>query len=180
MIIMSACLFRFCTISNKGNSLVLSKKIMKRLTLLFGSLLLHSLSFSQSAPKPQDFAKLNWLEGNWALTNAKAGHSGNEHWYKISSTELKGTGVNLKGRDTVFVEKFKLVVKGDAIYYVADVSENKQPVDFKLTEISETAFTCENPEHDFPKKIRYEKNGNSLKATISGDGKSIDYYFVKK
>jgi hypothetical protein len=39
--------------------------------------------------------------------------------------------------------KFKLVIKDNNIYYVADVPENKQPVDFKLIEISEMAFTCE-------------------------------------
>jgi hypothetical protein len=28
--------------------------------------------------------------------------------------------------------------------------------------------------------ISYQKDGNKIKATISGDGKSIDYLFKKK
>jgi hypothetical protein len=77
-------------------------------------------------------------------------------------------------------KKFKLVIKENNIYYVADVPENKQPVDFKLIEISENAFTCENPDHDFPKRIRYQENENTIKATISGNDKSFDYLFEKK
>ena len=150
---------------------------MARLTLLSGALLFYSSCFSQLSPTAVDFTKLAWLEGNWVLTNAKPGNSGSESWKKISSTELQGTGVNMKAQDTLFIEKLKLIVKENAIYYVADVPENKQPVDFKLTEVSENAFTCENPTHDFPKKIRYVNTGDSIKATISGDGKSIDYYF---
>ena len=68
-------------------------------------------------------------------------------------------GVTMKGKDTVFVEKFKLVIKHNNIYYTADVPQNKQVVDFKLTEISETAFTCENSEHDFPKRSGIKKTG---------------------
>jgi hypothetical protein len=63
---------------------------------------------------------------------------------------------------------------------VADVPENKEPVYFKLTTITDHSFTCENPQHDFPKTISYIKDGIKLKATISGNGKSIEYLFDRK
>jgi Domain of unknown function (DUF6265) len=153
---------------------------MKRSIVLLTALLCFGRNYSQPSSKLTDFKKLYWLEGTWVRTNIKPGHSGNERWVKISPTELQGTGVSMKGTDTAFVEKFKLVIKNNTIYYVADVPENKQPVDFKLTEISEKEFSCENPEHDFPKKIRYRKDGNIITATISGNGKSVDYLFEKK
>jgi Domain of unknown function (DUF6265) len=152
---------------------------MKRPIVLLTALLCFGTSFSQSL-KLTDFKKLGWLEGTWVRMNVRPGHSGSEQWIKVSPTELQGIGVTMKGRDTVFVEKFKLVIKDYTIYYIADVSENKRPVDFKLIEISEKEFTCENPEHDFPKRIRYQKDGNKIKATISGSGKSFDYLFEKK
>lgn len=127
-----------------------------------------------------DLKKLNWLEGTWERTDTKAGRSGHERWTKLSDTELQGIGVNMKGADTSFVEKIKVIVKDGNIFYVADVPENKQEVYFKFTEVSANGFVCENPTHDFPKKIAYVRDGNHLKATISGDGKSIDYLFVKK
>jgi hypothetical protein len=63
------------------------------------------------------------------------------------------------------------------IYFVSDVPEDKQPVYFAITEITETGFTCENPQHEFPKKIMYRKEGNQLKAIISGDGKAFTLLF---
>jgi hypothetical protein len=51
------------------------------------------------------------------------------------------------------MEMITVLIRDDAIYYVADVPQNQQPVYFKFTEITESGFACENPDHDFPKKI---------------------------
>jgi hypothetical protein len=152
---------------------------MKEICLLSFSIFCLSITKGQPGKIETDFKKLAWLEGSWNRTNAKSGQSGNEHWTKISETELSGLGLTMKDKDTVSVEKLKLMVKGANIYYVADVPENKEPVYFKLTEISEISFSCENAEHDFPKKIVYQKDGKNLKATILGNGKAIDYFFEK-
>ena len=86
----------------------------------------------------------------------------------------------MRGSDTLFVEKLRILIRENNVYYVADVPENQKLVYFKLTEISDKGFVCENPDHDFPKKVTYQLEGNQLKATISGDGKSVDYVFEKK
>src|SRR4051812_11087000 len=119
----------------------------------------------------KDFNKLLWLEGLWTRTNAKPGGMASESWKKGNGNEWIGIGVSLNGRDTSFVEKLKILVKGNSIYYVADVAENKEPVYFKFTELTNNGFVCENPAHDFPKRISYKKDGNNLKAVTSGDGK---------
>lgn len=123
--------------------------------------------------------QLKWLEGTWTRTNSKAGQSGIEMWKKMSSTELSGRGITMHGSDTAFVEKLGIVVRDGDLFYVADVPENQQPVYFRLTEIKQNSFTCENPKHDFPKKIAYILKGNKLHAIISGDGKSIEFFFEK-
>ena len=125
------------------------------------------------------FKNLEWLVGTWNRTNVKPGKSAHERWEKTNALELRGIGVSMQGKDTTFVEKITILIKDNNIYYVADVPENEKPVYFKLTEISNSGFVCENPEHDFPKKISYQLNGADLKAQISGDGKSIDYLFKK-
>ena len=154
---------------------------MKKSILIIFAMFCFGKSYCQASINPAtDLKKLEWLQGTWIRTNAKPGQSGNETWLRVSASELQGSAFTLKGQDTLFTEKLKLVVKGNNIYYVADVSENKGPVDFKFTGISENGFTCENPEHDFPKKISYQKEGNKLKATISGNGRSVDYLFEKK
>ena len=122
--------------------------------------------------------RVDWLVGTWTRTNAKPGRSGAEVWTKVNN-ELIGRGVNMKGADTAFVEKLKIVSKDGKLFYVADVPENDGEVWFEFTELTNKSFVCENPTHDFPKKISYALEGDQLKATISGGGKEIDYLFVR-
>lgn len=141
----------------------------------------HVLAAQSDSKKAMDkFGKLQWMLGTWTRTTNDPGQSGIERWQKISPGEFLGKGITMKGTDTLFVEKLQLIIKDDDIYYISDVPENPKPVPFKVTAINSKGFTCENPAHDFPKKISYQLNGKSLKATISGDGKEIDFFFVKK
>lgn len=126
----------------------------------------------------QDLKKLSWLEGTWNRTNVKPGRSGHERWV-LKGDMMQGWGVSMNGTDTSFVEKIKILWKNGELHYVADVPENQQPVYFKLTTVTDTGFVCENPEHDFPKAISYQREGTKLKATISGNGKAMDFYFEK-
>ena len=146
--------------------------------LLF-SLLLTASSLAYGQPTAKDIEKLAWLEGNWQRTNAKPGRSGVEQWKKLSATEWLGKGISLRGVDTVFVEKLKIVAKDNALFYVADVPQNKTEVYFQITTLTEKGFVCENEHHDFPKKMEYEYNGSVLKATISGNGQAMEFIFKK-
>ncbi len=128
----------------------------------------------------KQFSMLVWLTGEWTRTNAKPGRSGFETWKKHSETEYIGSGINMRGNDTTFVEKLRIILKDGVIYYVADVPQNNSAILFAATEISANSVTFENPQHDFPKKIVYRLDGSVLKATISGDGKAIDYLFTKR
>lgn len=127
-----------------------------------------------------NFENLEWLIGTWDLANAKPGTNNTESWSRISDSELSGYGVTVRGGDTIMIEKMKIMQKNHKMFYVADIKENKEPVFFELVEITENEFVCENPQHDFPKMIVYKKIDNMLKATISGNGKFIDYLFVKR
>ena len=124
--------------------------------------------------------QLDWLIGFWERANTKPGRSAHERWQKISDTTLIGWGVSLHESDTTFVEKLQVYLKDGALYYQADVSENPAPVPFAFTSISKTGFVCENPNHDFPKKIQYELKGDTLIATTSGNGKELIFRFKKR
>ena len=150
----------------------MTKKIA--LLILFGV----SCFFAKSQPV-SNVKELSWLEGNWKRINSKAGQSGVELWTKVSSTELKGRGITLQGSDTAFVEKIRIIVQDGSLYYIADVPENKKSVYFLFTDVKPNSFTCENPAHDFPKKIAYSLKDTKLTATISGNGKSTEYVFEK-
>jgi hypothetical protein len=140
-------------------------------------LLMHA-SNAQETNK-EKFKKLEWLTAKWIRTNSNAGYSGYETWRKVSNLKLSGKGVTLKGNEVVFTENLELIVKGSDIFYVVTLAGEKKPIYFKLTALNDNGFTCENPEHDFPTKITYKRSGNKVKAVISGNGKSVDYIFVR-
>ena len=150
-----------------------------KLLLIISLLLLMHISHAQKSNK-QKFKKLDWLTGKWIRTNSSAGQSGYETWNKVSDLKLSGKGITLKGKEVIFTEHLELIVKGNDIFYVVTVTGETKPVYFKLTAIADNGFTCENPKHDFPKKITYSRSGNRAKAVISGDGKSVDYNFVRE
>ena len=59
--------------------------------------------------------------------------------------------------------------RADGIYYVAHPKGQCPGTDFKLTRASATEAVFENPQHDFPKRIMYRKNGDdALNASIDG------------
>ncbi len=152
---------------------------MRLLVILF-LILIRLDAWAQQDTLPNLLTDVEWLVGTWERTNTKPGRSGYERWEKINDQELQGLGVSLNGGDTLFIEKLKIILRNDTLYYVADVPENNRLVYFRFTALREGGFTCENPSHDCPKKIMYHKQDQYLNARISGDGKVIDYFFVRR
>lgn len=120
-----------------------------------------------------------WLMGTWKRTDAPAGKSAFESWWKTTSGQWAGLGVTLQGQDTVFAEKLKLEMQAGKPYYMAEVSHNQEPTYFAVTFFAKNRLVGENPQHDFPKKIEYERKKNELIAVISGDGKAKQFRFVR-
>jgi len=149
----------------------------QKLFLLITIFFLATTSYGQETAA-QKFKKLSWLSGKWIRTNAKKGESGFETWAKTADNKLVGKGVTLKGKETIFVEHLEFIIRDNEIYYTVMLTGEKEPVYFKLTALTNNSFACENPQHDFPKKIAYKKTGDKVKAVISGGGQSIDYDFI--
>ncbi len=135
---------------------------------------------SQKLTAEKQLQQLTWLEGYWTRLDMKPGRTAHERWERTGEKSMRGWGVTLQEKDTVFVEKLQWVIKDDSLWYVADVTENKEPVWFKCTAVTPDGFTVENRAHDFPKMITYRKDGEKLLATISGNGRSMDFHFMRK
>lgn len=142
------------------------------------TLLLTNVALAQTFDRSGN--ELTWLEGVWERTNVKPGQSGVEIWAKVNSDTWIGRGVSMRGSDTMFVEKLKIVRSDGKMFYVADVPENKGEVLFQFTSMTEAGFVCENPSHDFPKKIVYDLKSGVLTATVSGNGTSFDVIFERR
>jgi hypothetical protein len=122
----------------------------------------------------------DWLIGTWKLKDKPS----YEIWQKVEDGSLIGRSFTIKNGDTVITERIQLKYINKAYHYIPDVAENNAPVEFKITSYNDRSFKAENPEHDFPKVIKYTivRKGDEqimLEASIEGNGKVIPYSFVK-
>jgi hypothetical protein len=130
------------------------------------------VSVSSMAQPKKDFG---WLIGTWQ----EEGKQAFEVW-KSDNEILSGESYKMKDGSKFVTEEIKLIKKGNDFYYVPDVAGPQGAIEFKVTSADKKSFTAENPEHDFPKKIRYEQvDETHLKATIGDANKKISYSFVK-
>lgn len=125
-------------------------------------------------------SSFDWLGGTWERVNGDAETTTLESWKSAENDFLHGHAFSLKGRDTVYQERISIEKIGSSYYYIADVSHNVEPIKFEIVEIHPDHFIAVNPKHDFPKKIAYFFRQDTMVATISGDGRVIDYVFQKR
>ena len=108
-----------------------------------------------------------WLIGTWEHTNHPDVLF--EHWRKQDDFTLKGMGYQVKGEDTVVLETIKISTSGDGLIYqpfVADQNDG-MGVKFAATTLEPDEMIFENPSHDFPQFIRYQRiDSASLVAEI--------------
>lgn len=124
--------------------------------------------------------KASWLLGEWEnQTKESAFH---ENWVKKNDSSFMAKSFVLVGKDTVFNEDVLLEQKKDSLFYIVSVKNqnNEKPVSFYLSESSANQLVFENPKHDFPTKIVYNKVTNdSILAEIFGkqEGKEVKESF---
>lgn len=78
-------------------------------------------------------------------------------------------------------EALRLLQLADAVFYVAKVAHNPYPVGFRLTECGDGLLVFENPQHDFPRRLRYERTTvDRMTVTVSdGGAQSFELRFVR-
>jgi hypothetical protein len=121
-----------------------------------------------------------WLIGTWK-SPASAAY---ERWEKAPDGEhLLGKAFLLEGPDTTVTETITLKHANGSFHYIPDVAGGQPPVDFRITTTNGHSFVAENPQHDFPKTIRYRlvrrEGRDILEAQIEGNGKVTAYTFEK-
>ena len=139
------------------------------------------LLMSSATTQTRTLADLSWIAGAWQ-TEQGAKRQSEEHWTTAAGATMMGMSRTVVGEKTVEFEYLRIEQRADGIYYVAHPKARCPATDFKLTRASATEAVFENPQHDFPKRIIYRKNGDdSLTASIDGgEGtKSMSFAFKK-
>ena len=137
-----------------------------------------TLFISCSGQSDMSIKEIAWMMGNWERTDLKPGKKGYEIW-SLENADMIGMGVSITGSDTTFVEKLSIELVNDVFYYVAEVPGNSEPTRFEVTDLRQNYLKCENPTHDFPKEIIYERDGERLTAIIADGQKRMSFAFRK-
>jgi uncharacterized protein YciI len=143
-------------------------KIILSATLIFLSNL---VSAQQSFP--------HFLKGTWKMENK----DNYEHWDNLNDQTLKGFSYSIENGQMNVSEYLEISVTGKDVIYTATVLNQNQGkgISFKLSK-SDSTFTFENPKHDFPKRIVYQKlNNNEVYVQVTdGKQKGFNYKLVKQ
>ncbi len=122
---------------------------------------------------------LDWLIGQWHRTNEQPDHETYELWTKANDSLYEGTAFTMMAQDTVWQERIDFALRSQGWCYEVWGQGDTIPVVFVMTEQADQQFACENPAHDFPKKITYILEGDRLDAEISGGGDPISFLYEK-
>lgn len=133
------------------------------------------ISIIVSCSQTLDMSDFAWLEGQWQRVDLEERQTAYETW-QVKNGKMYGIGCTLEGKDTVFVEYLSIFEKNGKHYYSADVAHNPEAVAFEITP-KENGFICVNENHDFPNKISYTQNGDSLVVFISDMSEENKRYF---
>lgn len=139
------------------------------LTLLI--LFIADLTFAQSSFP-------GFLQGTWKMENNEI----YEHWDKLNESSLKGVSYKFNNGEITISEYLDIAETNSETTYTATVLNQNEGrgVSFKLTKTDST-FTFENPDHDFPKKIVYQKlNDKEIFVQVSGDKQKGFAYKMQK
>lgn len=119
-------------------------------------------------PAAARLADLAFLRGTWRVE--QKGMMTEETWTAPAGGTMMGVGRTIRGDRTVFFEFLRIEQRGGDLFYIAS-PRGQGTTEFKLTSAApaEGKFVFENPDHDFPRKIAYERQGDdAVRATISG------------
>ena len=137
-------------------------------------LVLLSLVLLASCKQADNF---DFLIGEWERANEDTGKRTFETWVRQKASTYVGHSYTLLGADTVWQEHLILSPIAGVWHYQVRLKGETQSTDFKVTDSDGQSFTCENPQNEFPKSIRYRKAGTELHAEISGGGTSVEFLF---
>lgn len=118
------------------------------------------------AQSPLD--RLGWLGGCWE--SASGSRVTVEMWLPPDGALMVGASRTVVRGQARAYEHLRLRADGEDVVYTA-IPSGQAETDFRSTVLSDSAFTVENPDHDFPQRIRYRRTApDALHVRVEGPG----------
>ncbi len=124
-------------------------------------LLAASLCSVSAAAEEANSNRLDWLTGCWQGDDGVT----REVWSGSEDGYYFGYNVVLKDGHAIFFEQMRIDPAPLPVFNAYPNGEG--PFPFAAVDLSEVSVTFANPEHDFPQKIKYWRDGETLRAVIS-------------
>ena len=123
--------------------------------------------------------KLAWLAGKWHIEDH--GRVIDEQWTTPSGGMMLGVSRTVRDGKTLSFEFLRIVERPDGFFYIAQ-PEGRPPTEFRLASTEANEWVFENPEHPFPRRIRYKRvSDDSLLARIedASGTKHLDFAYSR-
>ena len=127
----------------------------------------HELDIELPAPAVAAIGDLAWLAGAWVGTRGAEGTTSiEERWSPPLGGAMLGVSRTVSRGAMRAFEFLRVVERDGGLVYIAQPG-GAEPTEFVLTELTTTRAVFDNPRHDYPKRIVYERAADgSLSATI--------------
>lgn len=123
---------------------------------------------------------LKFMTGCWAFE--ANGRRVEEHWLAPAGGTLMGVSRTVAGGKTVEYEFLQIRELPEGLTYIARPS-NQPEARFVASSRTADEIVFENPAHDFPQRIRYRIDGDTLRAriegTLKGKPRAIDFPYAR-
>lgn len=110
---------------------------------------------------------LDWIEGTWCARQGPDQYE--ERWSAGPGDVWLGLSRGSRGGRTRSFEFLRIERQAAGWVYLAQ-PQGREATAFAQTEVRSEAIDFANPEHDFPQRIRYWREGAQLFAEIAGPG----------
>jgi hypothetical protein len=115
--------------------------------------------------EPGPLESLTWMVGSWS--GPYDDRSIEEHWSPARAGMMLGTNRTIAFGRVVHFEFLQIEATDDGIFYRA-WPQAQPPASFRLTDASRSRAVFANPNHDYPSRIIYWREGHNLHARIEG------------
>lgn len=116
-----------------------------------------------------------FFEGTWKIENMEA----YEVWEITEDEQMKGHSYRTRDGEQVITEYLEINHRNNQLIYTATVLNQNEGrgIDFILNRPDSLTWVFENPEHDFPKMILYQKRSDSEIYVEVSDGGERGFNF---
>jgi len=120
-----------------------------------------------AASTPASDEALAWLEGRWCGSDED--QQIEETWFSPKQDETTGMSRTIAGGRVISFEYMR-IASLDGVQTLIAQPDGNPPTKFARTDGGEGWIRFENKQHDYPQRIEYKREGDSLEAEIGGPG----------